>query len=400
MRAPRLLAGVVLVGLLGLSWSCKRAAETPEATGGPDAGGFDKAGLLRAFGECARTTYGEVHAAAVELEAAARRAEAEGTPEARSAAQEAWKKAIDAWQRAELFGFGPAAMTGSPGGQDLRDPIYAWPLTSRCLLEQQLVDKVYDKPELATTLVSTRGLAALEYLLFYGGADNACAATASINAAGTWAALGEPEVQKRKLAYARALATDLSGRVQRLVDAWDPAKGNFLAELAGAGATPTFPTQQVAFNAVSSGLFYVDDFMKNMKVGRPAGLYDCTAASCVDLVESPWAKRSKEHLAGNLAGLERLVFGCGAGGAGLGFDDYLTALGAQATAQKLTAQLAAARAALAALSEPTFEEDIQKNPAGVQALFDALRALASTMKSELITVLDLELPKRVEGDND
>ena len=36
----------------------------------------------------------------------------------------------------------------------------------------------------------------------------------------------------------------------------------------------------------------------------------------------------------------------------------------------------------------------------VQALFDALRAIVVTMKSELVTVLDLELPKRVEGDND
>ena len=51
-------------------------------------------------------------------------------------------------------------------------------------------------------------------------------------------------------------------------------------------------------------------------------------------------------------------------------------------------------------AEPTFEDDLQKNIAGVQRLFDALRANAALMKAEFVTVLDLELPKRVEGDND
>jgi uncharacterized protein len=399
MSTARGLAVASVVAIVALA-SCKRTAATPEGPGGPDAGGFDKPALLRAFGECALGAYRDVQSAAVELDAAARRAETEGTPEAKTGAQEAWKKTIDAWQRAELFGFGPAAMTGSPGGQDLRDPIYAWPLSSRCLVEQQLVDKVYEKPELATTLVSTRGLGALEYLLFYAGADNACPTTASINAAGAWTALGDAEIGKRKASYARALSSDVLGRIQRLVDAWEPGKGNFLAELAGAGSTKTFATQQLAFNAVSDATFYVDDVMKNMKVGRPAGLYDCTAASCLEFVESAWAKRSKEHLSNNLSGFERLVLGCGASGAGLGFDDYLSAVGAEATATKLTAQLAAARAALTALTEPTFEQDIQKNPAGVQALFDALRAIVATLKSEVVSVLDLEIPKRVEGDND
>ena len=37
---------------------------------------------------------------------------------------------------------------------------------------------------------------------------------------------------------------------------------------------------------------------------------------------------------------------------------------------------------------------------GVQRLYDALRAIVAILKTEFISVLDLELPKRVEGDND
>lgn len=405
-RSTRLLSFTV-IALSVIVGSCKRGGDDGGSTssstsaGGPDAGSFDKAALLRSFGECALSGYREFQAAAVELDASARRSEAEGTPDARDAARESWKKAIDAWQRMEVFTFGPAAMTGTPGGQDLRDPIYAWPLVNRCLIEQQMVDQTYAKPELATALVNTRGLGAAEYLLFYEPADNACAATASINTSGSWNALGAAEITKRRAAYARAIATDTMARGQKLVDAWDPAKGNFLAEIAGAGSSKTYVTQQMAFNAVSDALFYADLEVKNEKVGLPAGFVPgCANAPCIANVESPWAKRSKEHIRNNLLGVEHLLKGCGAGAAGLGFDDLLKAVGAEVVATKLDTQLAAVRAALDALKEPTFEEDLVKNMPGVQALFDALRAFSATLKAEFVTVLDLELPKQAASDND
>jgi uncharacterized protein len=402
---PRVFA-VICVGAV-LVASCSRKSDdtgsSGTSSGGVDAGAFDKSALLRTFGECAYAGYGEFQLAAVELQSATTKASTEATPAALDAARAAWIKAIDAWQRVEVFGFGPAAMTGTPGGKDLRDPIYAWPLVSRCLTEQQIVEQTYSKPAFATALITTRGLAVAEYLLFYAPTDNACAATVTINSSGAWAALGDAEIKKRKLAYAQAIGADTVVRGQQLLDAWDPAKGNFVGELtkAGQGGT-TFATQQLAFNAVNGALFYADDELKDMKVGKPAGLVPgCTTTPpCLGDVESPWAKRSKDHLRNNLAGIEKLIRGCGANGDGLGFDDLLRAIGAENVAKNLETQLAAVRAALDALEEPTFEDDLVKNPAGVKRLFDALRAFATVLKTEFITVLDLELPKRVEGDND
>jgi hypothetical protein len=283
----------------------------------------------------------------------------------------------------------------------MRDPIYAWPLVSRCQIEQTIADKVYEVPDFATlSLVSTRSLAALEYLLLYEGVDNACPATDRINAQGIWAGLGAPEIARRKAAYARVLAGDVAGRAQKLVDAWDPAKENFVGTLSGA-PNATFASQQMAFNSISDAMFYLDDQMKNMKVGKPAGLLpECAAPPCLDAVESPWAKRSKDHMRANVAAYEQLLKGCGTGATGIGFDDYLAALGAEAVTAKLETNVGEVRAALDALTEPSFEQDIQKNPAGVQALFDALRRNSTLMKSEFVTVLDLEIPKKIEGDND
>jgi predicted lipoprotein len=400
----------VFVGLsfFAIALSCRdrsgddgRTSSSSSSSSGstPNAGSFDKAALLRAFGECAFGTYKESAAAAVELDAATKAAE--NDPTKRAAAQDAWKKTVGIWQRAELFQFGPAAMTGSPGARDLRDPIYSWPVTSRCQIEQSLVDKVYEVADFTSlSLVSTRSLAALEYLLFYDGVDNDCAPTDAINADGKWAALGADEIRKRKATYARILAGDVVARTQKVADAWDPAKDNFLATFSSA-PNATFVSQQMAFNSVSDAMFYLDDQVKNMKVGKPAGLVpECAAPPCLDAVESPFAKISKQSIRANLDGYEMLLKGCGPGMTGLGFDDLLAAIGAQAASDKVAATITAARAALDALTEPTLEEDIQKNPNGVRALFDALRGNASAMKADFVTVLDLEIPQKVAGDND
>lgn len=375
------------------------ASSTSSGSSELDAGSFDKAALLRAFGECALGTYKEMATASVGLDSATRAAETD--PAKRAAARDAWLKTMTIWQRAELFQFGPAAMTGSPGARDMRDPIYAWPVTSRCQIEQSLADKVYEVADFASlSLVSTRSLSALEYLLFYDGTDNACAPTDAINAEGKWAALGADEITKRKATYARVLTADVVARTQKLADAWDPAKENFLATFSAA-PNATFASQQMAFNSVSDAMFYLDDQVKNMKVGKPAGLVaECAAPPCLDAVESPFAKRSKESIRANLDAYEMLLKGCGPGMTGLGFDDLLAALGAQAVTDKVAASITAARAALDALTEPTLEEDIQKNPNGVRALFDALRGNASVMKADFITVLDLEIPQKIAGDND
>ncbi len=404
MLRRRLLSILFVVTVL---FSCSRRSGDPGTSSGAspgdactDDGSFHRGCLLRAFGECALGTAREFQTAATAFDAAARAAEATGTPEAREAARAAWKNAIDVWERAEIMQFGPAAMTGAPGGQDLRDGIYAWPLVGRCLIESQIVAQSYDKPDFATTLVSTRGLAGAEYVLFYEGNDNVCPPTNTINAGGSWTALGDAELAKRKLAYARAIAVDVAQRAGKLVDAWDPAKGNFVSEIASA-PNKTFPTQQLALNSVSDAVFYVDDATKTMKVAKPAGLTpDCAAPPCLDLVESPYAKRSKEHLKNNLAGYEALMRGCGPGASGLGFDDLLVSVGAEATAKKLEASLASTRNALAALTGASFDDDLKTNPAGVKALFEALKDLNNILKTEFATILDLELPKRVEGDND
>ena len=52
------------------------------------------------------------------------------------------------------------------------------------------------------------------------------------------------------------------------------------------------------------------------------------------------------------------------------------------------------------MPEPDIAAALEVDQASVIALHTALKRITDLMRTELISVLDLELPKRVEGDND
>lgn len=364
-------------------------------------GPFTKAKLLSAVADCALNRYCEFEARARALRDAADALAGSPTEQNLAAARGAWRDAMAIWQEAELFRFGPAGRApDDPGAQDLRDQIYAWPLFSRCKIEEQIVSQGYAKPGFTSSLVNTRGLATFEYLVFYGGNDNACTQFSTINANGTWAALGAGELARRKARYAAAVAEDVLARASTLARAFAPEPGSFRRELVDAGkGSQVFATDQAALNAVSNALFYVDKEVKDWKLGRPLGLVDCFTATCPEMLESRFALSSTAHLRANLRGFRRLFEGCGEGNAGLGFDDWLRAVGASELADRMLAALSGAEAAVDTL-DPPLEQALASDPQKVRAVYDAVKALTDPLKTEFVTVLNLELPRTSEGDND
>jgi uncharacterized protein len=395
-----LRAGVFALAALTWLCACKESGGKPDGGGGPPAETVRKE-LLSATGACEQTSAKRFQAAAVELEAAT--AALAATPEVgtREAARAAFHRAMDAWQVLEAMQVGPALPRSQPGGAELRDNIYSWPLVSRCAIEEQLVARGYESAGFPTTLVSRRGLYAVEYLLFYEGVDMACPPTSPVVAGGTWAALPAEELQARKRAYAAAAAKAVRVRADELVDAWDPAKGNFVGTLESAGpGNAVYPSVQMALNSVSDGLFYIDFEVKDLKLARPLGLRECEADTCPELLESRFAGRSKANLRANLEGFRRIVEGCGEGFAGKGFDDLMVAVGAEPLATRVKERLVAAEAALGAIEEPDLAQVLVQDKASVRAFYDALKGVTDLLKTEVATVLDLELPQTLEGDND
>jgi predicted lipoprotein len=333
------------------------------------------------------------------LEDATQAWDREGTGEARLAAQAAWGDAMRSWQRAEVYQFGPAGAMGVVlGGEDIRDFVYSWPLTSPCRVDQEVVSQDYTDAAtfFAEERVNVRGLDAMEYLLFRVGTENDCSVASGINSSGDWAALSEDDLNARRAAYSLALAQDVNARAQALLTHWSPDGEDFIAQVTGANSgSETYSSTQEALNALSDAMFYIEKETKDMKLAIPVGISGCDEDLCLEARESRWAGFSKEKMIANLEGF-RAAF---TGGEGEGFDDILVALGAQELSDDM---LTATDEAIAALESwpGTFEEQLESDPDSVVEAYGKAKALGDLLKTQFIGTLDLELPQRAEGDND
>jgi predicted lipoprotein len=246
-------------------------------------------------------------------------------------------------------------------------------------------------------------MSALEYLLFDADTDNACLSGIDINSNGGWAALGSDEIKARRAAYAAAASSDVLARAHTLLEAWQPSDGEFYAKFTHPGGSgAVFDIDQDALNAASNAMFYVEQELKDWKLGWPLGLTpDCANApdTCPTAVESRYANVSTDHLRQNLIGFRRVFQGCGANGSGLGFDDWLEKVGAGELSTRMLAALDGAAQAVDEL-DPPLEQAIVSDPAKVRVVHTAVKVLTDLLKTDFVSVLNLELPMGSEGDND
>ncbi|MDP2310403.1 MAG: imelysin family protein [Pseudomonadota bacterium] len=326
-------------------------------------------------------------------------AEASGTggAEAQAAAQAAWWGLMEAWQEVEVLQIGPAASSlTAAGGADLRDSVYSWPTVNRCRVDQETVEAAWDDADFfSTNLVNVYGLAALEVLLYAPAGENVCAATVGINTDGSWAALGVEGVQRNRASYARALATHTASMADDLVSRWDPAGGDFGAQLANAGDASVYETPEQALNAVFDALFYLETSTKDRKLGYAVGAGDCVETSCIASIESPIAGGSHAWVKVNLRAFRTLYLG----GEGTGMDDVVRSLGEEALADALLVALDEADAAAAAVTTP-YDVAMTNDRAPMDALYAAVKAVTDLLKGDIATVLLLQIPSEASGDND
>jgi uncharacterized protein len=355
--------------------------------------------VLSATGDCALASAKDFAADARVLEAATTAWASDPTTAKGDAARAAWRAAASRWAEHEGMMVGPALPSTQPGGADLRDHIYSWPLVSRCAIEELLVSRGYEGG-VGGQLINRRGLYALEVLVFDEGSTTACGAASVIVSSGSWAAITTDERNARRRAYAAQVAADVVARADALAAAWE---GGFLDTWKSAGpGNAVFPTAQKALNTVSDAALGVDALIINKNVSPPLGLDDllCPAGPCPELLESGLAAQAKANIRANLRGFRNLTFGCQANHEGPGLDDLLAVKGANDVVTRLHERSDAAVATLEAIEEDDLALTLTADYPSLLAHLEALRALSNTLKTELLSTLDLELPKSLEGDND
>jgi uncharacterized protein len=382
----------------GLATSDDAEAEEPDE--GEEDVPFSKGALIKAAADCALDHLESLRAAAELLrDASARWAQDRGATNAADA-RSAFRTAVSRFERAEPLKFGPLARSSSLGGQNLGDKIYTpFSAIDRCAIDRQIALGMYGPKDIASAPARQRGLGAFEYLAYYVGSDNGCQAAIDINTNGSWAALSAEELAQRRADFAAAIAADVLSLVDQGLEAWSEKGGDFYGQITEPGGK-LFRDQQSALNTISNAMFYVELDVKDVKLGRilnRAGT-TCQALTCPDALEAPLSGLSAQNLRDNLAGFRDVFQGCGTGNRGLGFDDWLDAVGASLTKTSMLDALAGAEAAVNAI--PSLERALSENPASVMAAYDAVKKLTDRLKGELPSALGVEPPAGLEGDND
>lgn len=360
-------------------------------------GEFSRKALRTAAADCAIWHYCSFDVIAHELDRAVGAYQKDPNQTTLEEAQEVWRLAMLDWSRSELFQFGPMGSLSQSAGKDpyegrgIRDLIYAWPSTSACRVDEQLITQNYDARGMSSVLISGRGLFALEYLLFSSDEKSACAPSSST--AAEWAKLSNSALAKRKRDYAKALSEDIATQIRTVTEAWDPKGGNFKATLVDAKGK--YPDEQEAMQSIAWSLIYAEREIKDWKLGIPTGY---TLTSPVSGPETPYTQLGIEAIRANLLGFRSLFQGCGESGEGLGFDDWLIEAGHPELAQDVVAAWQHAHA-----TANEFEGSLSEDSSELETFYQAVRGLTTLLKSDLFgagSPLNLKLPGGVEGDTD
>lgn len=312
------------------------------------------------------------------------------------AARAATGAAIDAWEYADALLVGPAAMDHLT----LRGLIYSWPALSPCEIDRDVASRWANSGSYDVTakLVNARSLTAVEYLLFPAGTGHNCVATPT-----GWDALGA-DLPRARCRLAHAIAIDVAAKGAELHTAWRADGGDYVHTLADAGMPGSkFTSAQAGINALSDGMFYVDKYVKDMKLAEAAGIAinacETVQAPCVREVELRYADRATFAIRANLAALRQVITGTSPTVDGPGFDDFMRALGQPELADRMVADLDAAITAANALPD-SFLTALDTDYAKVVATHTAVRNFTDELKSQFLTVLALEIPDDVATDND
>jgi hypothetical protein len=139
--------------------------------------------------------------------------------------------------------------------------------------------------------------------------------------------------------------------------------------------------------------------IKDMKLGETSGITmnvcGTVGTPCLREVEHPLSDRASFAVRANLRALRDTFTGVD----GQGFDDFLIGVGHPEVAQSLTADLDAAVVAADALPD-SFLTALDSDYAKIVTAHTSVKQITDDLKTQFLTLLNLEIPDDVATDND
>lgn len=306
-------------------------------------------------------TFAAAVTAAERLAEATRTLAASGDADALVAVRAAYAGAKDAWERAEALCLGPASLQ--------RFRVDFWPTRSATIARAIAGAGPLDPAAVAAMGSAAKGFPALDWLLFDGAEADLLA-------------------DARRRAYAAAAAAALHEDLTTMAAQWDQAdpdvrlglvanSGGLMAERADA---------QLALDGLVNMLIAGLGRGIRDQVEKPLGA-DKGKGPRPQSVESPGARRGLRDLAGNLAGFAAAV------GTVADAPSLASLLDARVpgSADGLIAAIATAQAQAAALRDADLAVLVVEEPARLDPLISALRALRTTTRTQVTAVLGVTI---------
>lgn len=279
--------------------------------------------------------------------------------------QDRWRETAYAIKRTELFKTGPVN-TGM-----YYPSIDFWPVRSNDVENYIGNNTLFTSYDLTSKGSTVKGSPVIEYLIFDRAQGNT-AVLAKFTSA--------PDAGKRK-DYLLALTQNLSMLANQLYGTWNSSY-QF-----------TFVTQdgtdiQSSSNSLVNDILALEDFVKGMKIGYPAGKKDGNLYP--ENVEAYQSGESIRFVKENLRVLEAAF----TGGTGQGLDDYLNFVGAEDNgtllSEKITAQFAVCHSKCDAVTLP-LSDAVSQQPAAVTELYNELQKLLVYLKVDMVNNLGITI---------
>lgn len=381
----------------------KEGAPLPPELVNPNDGPFTRERMMYNIGLILTRTnknfYLQSQVLTSEIEAACEKGETES-------AKEQFRKTVLVFQSLSAAPVGPL----HDDGRMLFDHIYSWPFTNYCGIDREVIRLAETGVSNKRVLFNSKGLSAIEYLLYEDTLTSVCNSRAYPETA-AWSQKSSEQKKKDRCALALDFARDVEEKATLLWRRWNPSQGHFAKKMID---NSRYDSLQMALNDLSDNLFRIE-IVKDHKLGRALGMHkDCLEDKCPDQAELRYSDLSLGAIEKNIEMLETIYHGSTSPGAkGHGLDDYLRKLNRSDVADRLSLALRAAHTAASALKDQSYQKILTELDAAacaqttrenrnvpVCALFQDIRQISILMKAELLSILDLRPPKTIEGDND
>lgn len=288
-------------------------------------------------------------------------------------AQDAWKKAKLSWKRCEIFNnFGP-------GETLFIYTVIDYPSINTTKIESNIStptsNSLIDSAYLETRSSTTKGLTAIEYLLF-DRTDNNNVITNYTSAT---------NFANRK-EYLNQLSKNLYDKASLIYKSWAPENGNYVTDF------KTNPKNDIygSLSLLINSLVHQADVIKTVRIGNPLGKTTGTAAP--NSVEAYYSRYSFECLEANYLSLQYIMTGTGYGSMN---GNGINLLMNNSAEKKITYN-----AILANLTTDinytrnipgTLEQAALDNNADTHALYDSAKQLVKLLKSDMCAELNIAI---------